>query len=126
VAEGIETALSAALGFGLVWAAIDAGNLAAFPLLEGVESLTIVADHDPPHRLTGRSVGLESANICARRWRAGGTRPGSPAYPGLGYSIELTRRASYPTWDASLSLMQLVELIKPCLSRKIKPFSTYE
>ena len=47
VAEGIETALTAARGFGLAWACLDAGNLAALPVLDGIEALTIVADHDP-------------------------------------------------------------------------------
>jgi hypothetical protein len=59
VAEGLETALSAALGFRPVWATLDAGNLAAFPVLPGVECLTIVADHDlaRPSRPAGRARG---------------------------------------------------------------------
>jgi len=64
VAEGIETALSAAAAFRPVWAAIDAGNMAALPVLAGVECLTIAADHD--------DAGLRAANECARRWAAAG------------------------------------------------------
>jgi hypothetical protein len=64
VAEGIETALSAALGFGLAWACLDAGNLKTLPVLPGVEALTIVADHD--------RAGLAATQECARRWAAAG------------------------------------------------------
>jgi hypothetical protein len=64
VAEGIETALTAAAAFGLAWSCLDAGNLAAFPVLDGIEALTIVADHDP--------AGLAAAEACARRWLEGG------------------------------------------------------
>lgn len=62
IAEGIETALAFAQVFPTVWACIDAGNLASFPVLDGVESLTICADHD--------KSGLLAAENCARRWYA--------------------------------------------------------
>ena len=64
VAEGIETALVAARGFGLAWSLIDAGNLAAFPALDGIKALTIIADHDP--------AGIKAADECAARWREAG------------------------------------------------------
>ena len=64
VAEGIESALAAAHGFTPVWAAIDAGNLSAFPVLKGIEALTIVADHD--------QTGLLAAFRCAQRWADAG------------------------------------------------------
>lgn len=64
VAEGIESALSLAHGMAPVWAAIDAGNLAALPVLIGIEALTIAADHDPP--------GIGAAQACAARWHAAG------------------------------------------------------
>jgi hypothetical protein len=64
VGEGIETSLSAARGFGLAWATVDAGNLAAFPALGGIESLTIVEDHD--------AAGIAAAAACAERWLAAG------------------------------------------------------
>lgn len=47
IAEGIETALTVAHAYQPVWSLIDAGNLAAFPVLDGIESLLIVADNDP-------------------------------------------------------------------------------
>jgi phage/plasmid primase-like uncharacterized protein len=64
LAEGIETALAAAHIHSPVWAAIDAGNLSAFPVLPGIESLTIFADHDVP--------GLKAAQACGTRWQAAG------------------------------------------------------
>ncbi len=60
IAEGIETALAFARVFPTVWACIDAGNLASFPVLDGIESLTICADHD--------EAGLRAAEVCAPRW----------------------------------------------------------
>lgn len=64
IAEGIETALSLARVFQPVWALIDAGNLAKLPLLAGIDSLTIAADHD--------NAGLRAAESCAERWAADG------------------------------------------------------
>ena len=59
VAEGIESALSLAWAFVPVWACIDAGNLAALPVLDGIEALTIAADNDP--------AGQAAAQTCATR-----------------------------------------------------------
>ena len=64
LAEGIESALAAAHLFQPVWAAIDAGNMAQLPVLPGIESLTIYADHD--------EAGIKAAKECARRWHADG------------------------------------------------------
>ena len=64
IAEGIETALTAAELYPPAWSLIDAGNLGTFPVLNGIESLLVVADHDP--------AGLSAADRCADRWyRAG-------------------------------------------------------
>lgn len=68
VAEGIETALSLAHAFAPVWAAIDAGNLGTLPVLPGIESLLIAADHDP--------AGIKAARQCAERWAAQGREVG--------------------------------------------------
>ena len=62
IAEGIETALSLAHGFTPVWACIDAGHLAKFPVLPGVQDLIIAADND--------DAGRKAANECATRWAA--------------------------------------------------------
>ena len=64
LAEGIESALAAAHLFQPVWAAIDAGNMAQLPVLPGIESLTIYADHD--------EAGIKAARECARRWADAG------------------------------------------------------
>ena len=72
IAEGIETALAAARSFAPVWAVVDAGNLAAFPVLDGIEALTIFSDHDRPNPKTGRRAGNEAAAVCARRWAEAG------------------------------------------------------
>jgi hypothetical protein len=72
VAEGIETALSAARGFGLAWATIDAGNMEKLPVLPGIEALSIIADHDHPNPKTGQRRGLAAARECARRWAEAG------------------------------------------------------
>jgi hypothetical protein len=64
VAEGIETALAAAHALTPVWACVDAGNLAAFPVLPGIDALTVYADHD--------DAGLRAANNCAQRWADAG------------------------------------------------------
>ncbi len=64
VAEGIETALSLAWGHAPVWALIDAGHLAKFPPLAGIETLVIACDNDP--------AGIKAARECAGRWFAAG------------------------------------------------------
>jgi len=60
IAEGIESALSLAWAYAPVWCCIDAGNLADFPVLAGVESLVIGVDEDP--------AGIAAADECAARW----------------------------------------------------------
>jgi len=60
IAEGIESALSLAWAYAPVWCCIDAGNLAGFPVLAGVESLVIGVDEDP--------AGIAAADECAARW----------------------------------------------------------
>lgn len=60
IAEGIETALSLAWAFNPVWATIDAGHLAKFPVLAGVAEVVIAQDKDP--------AGMAAAAICATRW----------------------------------------------------------
>jgi hypothetical protein len=85
LAEGIETALAAAHAFAPVWAAIDAGNLATFPVLQGIEALTIIADND--------EAGRDAAQACAQRWREAGraVRVLMPRTPGED-AADLARR----------------------------------
>ena len=76
IAEGIESALAAAHLYVPVWAAIDAGNLAALPVLVSIASLVIFADHD--------AAGIKAAQQCARRWYQAGreVRIRCPCTPG--------------------------------------------
>jgi hypothetical protein len=64
IAEGIETAL--AVPFRPVWACLSAGGIAGFPVLNGIECLTIFADND------ASGTGLAAARTCAERWHAAG------------------------------------------------------
>jgi phage/plasmid primase-like uncharacterized protein len=67
ITEGIETALSVmATGWRPVWALGSAGGMRRFPVLTGVEALTIFADHDES------GAGEAAAEACARRWAAEG------------------------------------------------------
>jgi len=68
IAEGIENALTAwTYGWFPAWAAGDAGAIKLFPVLNGIECLTIFADADDK---TG--VGLKAARFCAKKWLAAG------------------------------------------------------
>ncbi len=60
IAEGIESALSLAWAHEPTWSVIDAGNMAAFPVLPGIEVLTIAADNDV--------AGQNAADECGIRW----------------------------------------------------------
>lgn len=64
VAEGIETALSLAHAFQPVWALIDAGHMAKFEPLPGIEAITICQDAD--------RAGIDAARACADAWMAAG------------------------------------------------------
>jgi len=64
IAEGLESALAAAHMFTPVWSTVDAGNMKRFPVLDGIEALTIFADND--------LAGLDAARTCGRRWRDAG------------------------------------------------------
>jgi putative DNA primase/helicase len=67
VGEGLETILSAMMrGFTPAWALGDTGNLGAFPILSGIEALTIIVDND------ANEAGQAAALKCSRRWTAAG------------------------------------------------------
>lgn len=64
IAEGIENALTLrAYGWWPLWAAGSAGAIRTFPIIGGIETLTIFADSDD------RGTGAEAARECALRWR---------------------------------------------------------
>ena len=75
--EGLETGLAVtAAGWSPVWAAIDAGNLAGLPVLAGIETLTVFADHD--------EAGTKAAQTLAARWRSAGREVRICTPPGQG------------------------------------------
>ena len=64
LAEGIETALAAAmLGKRPAWAAATTSNIQDFPVLPGLE-LTLLVDHD--------DAGIAAADACRARWKMAG------------------------------------------------------
>ncbi|CAJ0869681.1 hypothetical protein AMST5_02159 [freshwater sediment metagenome] len=61
IAEGFESALAARmLGYQNVWACVNSGNVASFPLIEGVRKLTILAEVCPENEAAREE--------CALRW----------------------------------------------------------
>jgi hypothetical protein len=65
IAEGIETTLAVvAAGWRPLWACGSLGLLTHFPVLAGIEALTVFAD-PKPHEVAG-------ARACADRWVAAG------------------------------------------------------
>jgi putative DNA primase/helicase len=63
VGEGVETMLAAMmLGFAPAWATGGTGNLKNFPVLGGIDALTIIVDHD------ANSAGQAAASECFDRW----------------------------------------------------------
>jgi putative DNA primase/helicase len=76
IGEGVESCLSAArAGLTPVWATIGAGNMARFPVLPGLEGLTILVDHDRPNPKTGKRVGIEAARAVIQRYAEAGLDP---------------------------------------------------
>jgi phage/plasmid primase-like uncharacterized protein len=78
VGEGIETTLAAASrvqhrGTMLqpAWALVDAQNLSSFPVLNGIEAITILADADEIKQ-NGKQPGQDAARACAQRWANAG------------------------------------------------------
>jgi hypothetical protein len=72
IGEGVETVLAGCqLGFRPAWALGLAGAIRNFPVLSGVDCLTILVDHDEADQ-RGRRAGQEASWECAKRWRADG------------------------------------------------------
>jgi putative DNA primase/helicase len=65
VAEGLESAMSAiALGQGPAWALGSAGAIRNLPVLPGIETLAMIAEHDRANE--------EAREICGSRWQDAG------------------------------------------------------
>lgn len=72
IGEGLETVLSAMqLGFKPAWAVGDDGGIAKFPVLAGIDALTIFVDNDAADK-NGRLAGPSAASECSKRWVAAG------------------------------------------------------
>jgi hypothetical protein len=67
ICEGTETGLALLMaGLAPVWCCGGAGNLTSFPVLAGIECLTVAADADEP--------GDRAAAGVAQRWRDAGRK----------------------------------------------------
>ena len=67
IGEGIETTLAGmALGFTPAWAVGNAGGLGSFPVLAGIEALSIFVDND------FKAAGQRRARLCSERWTQAG------------------------------------------------------
>ena len=65
IGEGIETCMAARmLGLRPAWALGSAGVIAAFPVLSGIECLSLLREHDEANR--------QASDACAARWTAAG------------------------------------------------------
>jgi hypothetical protein len=72
IGEGLETVLAARqLGFRPSWSVGSDSGIRNFPVLSGIDALTILVDHDEADR-NGRRAGGEAAATCWRRWKDGG------------------------------------------------------
>jgi putative DNA primase/helicase len=68
IGEGLETAIAGAMfGFRPVWALGNALNIRRLPVLEGVQTLTVITDHDLPDK-RGHCAGQEAAFVVRVRW----------------------------------------------------------
>jgi phage/plasmid primase-like uncharacterized protein len=72
ISEGLESGLAGRqLGFRPCWATGSAGGIRNFPVLSGIEALTVLTDNDPPDD-RGRRTGPVAAAECSARWAAAG------------------------------------------------------
>jgi hypothetical protein len=78
IAEGIETAL--ATHRAPIWACLSSSIMKGFPIIDGVQSLTVFADHD--------RAGIDAANAVGERWHAAGREVTltMPAEPGKDFA----------------------------------------
>ena len=68
LAEGLETALAGMAHFDLrpMWSTGSSGLMASFPVLSGIEALTVMVDHDR------NGAGERAARELEARWLAAG------------------------------------------------------
>ena len=91
VGEGLETVLAGIVkGFRPAWALGDASNIENFPVISGIEALTILVDNDVSRR--GQRAALE----CSRRWTRAGREVlrAIPNHAGYDFNDLLIRNAA--------------------------------
>jgi DNA polymerase len=97
IGEGLETTLAAAIhqqhrGAPLrpAWTLGSSGGIAGFPVIPGIEQLTILTDHD------ANGVGRDAARECAARWIAAGRKVRALTTQAVGSDFNdlLVRRSS--------------------------------
>lgn len=87
ICEGVETGVAILqAGLSPVWACGGAGTLRNFPVLGGIEALTVAADQDGPGRAAAEAV--------AQRWRAAGCEAEIVAPPAGDWAQPRRRAAS--------------------------------
>jgi putative DNA primase/helicase len=80
--EGKETCLAAAaLGLRPIWVTGSATTMAKFPLVAGIESLTLIADHD------ANGAGERAAREVETRWIAAGREVRILRAKAVGYDL---------------------------------------
>ena len=73
IGEGIETCLTVlSAGWGPIWCCVDAGNVKGFPVLDGIDAVTVFGDYDRVDPKTGKRPCVEAAHACADRWATAG------------------------------------------------------
>jgi hypothetical protein len=72
IGEGLETTIGAMLkGFRPAWSVGSDNGIRNFPLLPGIDVLTIIVDNDAPKE-DGRRPGPDAASACSEKWRSAG------------------------------------------------------
>jgi putative DNA primase/helicase len=81
IAEGIESTIAARFVYRPAWSLIDAGGIKGFPVLPGIEHLSIFADND------ANKTGEDAAYECQERWQLAGAEVVIQMPPNVGQDI---------------------------------------
>jgi hypothetical protein len=74
ICEGVETGLMLiAIGWAPIWATVGTSGMSAFPVLDGLDMLTVFGDNDPPRPAPHKGKGGQrAAAAVAQRWADSG------------------------------------------------------
>jgi hypothetical protein len=81
IAEGIESTIAARFIYRPAWSLIDANGINGFPVLPGIEHLSIFADND------ANKTGEIAAYGCQERWQTAGAEVAIQMPPNVGEDI---------------------------------------